>query len=212
MAEGLRAVAELIRSLAWPILVGVAMYTFKPQVASLLTRLRETAGTKFDPLPPQQKADNPSSIEAMPADIQQYRTKATLELEEMVRKYPAVASAVDPLAREQRLITLFARTSLVLIFEQFDNTAWKSQIDLMTYVKMVFVPVAIHHLKKLYYDPACQQNPKVFENYTFEQYLDFLVNYSMIRVTPEGNVVLTPRGYEYLDWRFTAKRPAKTFG
>jgi hypothetical protein len=50
-AEALKAIAVVVGAVAWPIVAGVSIFVFRPQLRNLLNRLREDGGAKFDPAP-----------------------------------------------------------------------------------------------------------------------------------------------------------------
>ena len=99
-AEFLHGIADLVRALAWPVVACMAMWKFKPELRSLLSRLRKTAGTEFDPI----LQINPSeslSTEAILSSIPFPRTDAVIAMEQNIQNHHVIAAIKEPARREQ---------------------------------------------------------------------------------------------------------------
>ena len=212
MIDVIRAIAELVRAVAWPIVATIAMFLFRPQLASLLTRLRRGAGAEFDPLP-QEKGSTKDIFPTTTATNQPTlpRTPATIGWEETIRQYPPLSTTTDPAAREQLLVTLSARAVLISIFEQVEGSIWASQVGLLNYLNLNPQGVTVDDLQKPFYEPASQRHPQLFSNYPFDRYLNFLASYSLL-VLRDGRAHITDQGREYLAWRIDARKWPKTHG
>ena len=202
-----------VATLLWPILVFIALLLFRPQLKNLLTRIRKGGGVEFDPQPQPQKAsaDILPKTDESPANVPFPRTPETLALEESIRKFPAVASTTEPRAREQVVITLAARVILISIFEQVEATIWASQIGLLTRLHSTPDGGSREDIQRYFYQPAASRHPSMFASYSYDSYLNFLVNWNFVEVSRE-RVHITGRGREYLAWRFDTRRAAKMFG
>ena len=207
---------QLLSSIAlllWPILVLIALFLFRPQLANLLTRIRKGGGVEFDPSPQPQKPSTdilPKTDESV-ANVPLPRTPATCALEEFIRKFPAVASKTEPRAREQVVITLAARVILISIFEQVEATIWASQIDLLTRLHSTPDGASREDIQRYFYQPAASRHAAMFASYSYDSYLNFLMNWNFVEVS-KGRVHITNRGREYLAWRVDTRKAPKMFG
>ena len=195
--EGVLAIAQLLGAIAWPLLAVIALFLFRTQLASLLTRIRKGGGAEFDPPPQPTKpsADILPKTDESAANSPFPRTPATRALEDSIQSFPAVASVTEPGAREQILITLAARAILISIFEQVEATIWASQIVLLTHLNVTPDGVTREDIQRYFYQPAAGRHAAMFGSYSYDRYLNFLVSFNFVQVS-EGRAYITDQGRE----------------
>ena len=205
--------SQSLGSIAWALVVAIALFLFRPQLASLLTRIRKGGGAEFDP-PPQPKkpsADILSRTDESATNVPFPRTPATRALEDLIRRWPDVASVTEPGAREQVLITLAARAVLIAVFEQVEATIWASQIALLTHLHATLDGASREDIQRYFYQPSASRHAAMFASYSCDRYLNFLVSFNFVEIS-EGWVHITDHGREYLAWRVESRKVLKTFG
>ncbi len=216
--EVIRSIPPLLDAIAWPILAVVALRLFRPQLASLLTRIRKGGGAEFYPL--QQSTESSPGIlptTDLPTTSETTtnppfpRTPAIRKVEDLIRSFHPFASATAPADRENILITLSARAILIALFEQVEASIWESQIALLTHLNSNIGGVTRKDLQHDFYEPATNRYPEIFASYSYDSYLQFLVNTGLV-MDSEGMVSITDQGREYLVWRAESRKAPKMFG
>ena len=209
-------VAQLLESpgsVAWACVVLVALLLFRKQFASLLTRMRKGGGAEFDP-PQQPKKPSPDILPKTDESSTNFPftpTPATVALEGAIREWPYVASVTEPDARERVLVALLARAVLVAGFERVEAVIWASQIALLTHLHVMPDGASREDLRRYFYEPVASRTPGTSTTHPFNDYLNFLVSFSLVKVS-DGHVHITNEGREYLVWRVECRKPPKTFG
>ena len=213
MVAFIRAIAELLSAIVWPVLAVVVVILFRPEIRSLLSRLRKGGGAEFDPIrQPMERPNFLSDVNTTGKDSAAEspfpRTIVTREFEDNILSLPYIEAEKY---RDSVLVTIAARALLVLQFEQVESTIWKSQVELLTYLNSSPGGADREYVRKVFYQRAADLHPRVFSTYTYESYLGYLVSYRLVGIA-EDVVHITDRGEEYLVWRVNMKRAPKTFG
>lgn len=200
-------------SIAWACVVLVLILVFRKPIADLLTRMRKGAGVEFDPPPQPQEpsSDILPRIDDSSANLPFTPTPATDALEGAIREWPYVASVTEPVARERVLVALLARAVLVAGFERVEAVIWASQIGLLTHLHVMPDGASREDLRRHFYEPAVSRSPGTSTTHPFDDYLNFLVSFSLVKVS-DGHVHITNEGREYLVWRVESRKLPKTFG
>lgn len=218
----LKAVADLLRSIAWPIVALTAAIVFRKEVSALSARLRKLSGTEFDP--PQQTT-SPNALAAAASDSPSTTvatnaaealdglptTPATTSLEATISAFAAVKNVTDPGLRAKVLLRIAARAILMGSFEVTDAQIYKSQLALLHHLNNNRSGVALDVLRTLFYEPAVAENPALYRNDTFGRYLTYLTTKLMVELKDDV-ARITPNGTEYLAWRVEMGKPPKTHG
>ena len=106
---------------------------------------------------------------------------------------------------------LLARAVLISRFEQVEGNIWKSQVDMLMHLDAIATGDAPGRLKEQFYDKAAARFPDVFAAYSFEGYLGFLRNFTLV-VIQANSIEISQEGREYLAWRLEQSRPPKVAG
>jgi hypothetical protein len=97
------------------------------------------------------------------------------------------------------LVKRLAATTILLEFEQIYNLIFGSQIFLLKKLNEVAGQGKASDLIRDYFKRVQNLFPESFNNWSLEQYLEFLINRSLI--TTRGNIYhITNLGVEYLTW------------
>lgn len=101
---------------------------------------------------------------------------------------------------EEKIERLTNYSCLLYIVRHFDivyNDIFGSQIRILEHVNSHSGQT--RESVKFFYDDAIKYNTKFFENYSFEQYLDFLFSYNLL--SEEGKYLnITTRGIDFLKY------------
>lgn len=211
LLDALRLLVELLKAVAWPLVVVYFARKFQPQVGRMLDRLRKGAGVELDPPPVQQIVAETSPISELSGS-----TAAILAdnpaLSTMVNtvrsneRYRTLASGKD---REELIIYDFARVLINYAFDTIEHSIWASQLAILEHLHSRPLGETLQELERLYYAPAAARFPEWFANYPFQRYLQFFLR-PLILLRIEGDrAMLEADGVAYLRWRLEQRKPAK---
>jgi hypothetical protein len=116
--------------------------------------------------------------------------------EEAIRKDVEKLFPNDLSGRVNSLVTHLAATQLALAFERIDKLIWGSQLELLLHVNSLHNGAAVDELKR-FYDNAAAAHQDSLKEYSFENYLGFLVN-SRLLFRTNGRVFITPFAKDFL--------------
>lgn len=207
-------VAEILRAVAWPVTVLVLARAFRRELRSLLSRLREGGGAKFDP-PPQMgaatTAELTSAASGASATLEKNKTSTMRLWESRLFDNQLLKDAKDSAERETLLKSIGALGFTLWQFEAIDAQIWGSQVAMLEYLNSRATGELASTLQGLFYEPAKTHFADAYRNYAFDAYLRFLENFSLIAVAPTA-VTLTDIGRDYLAWRLNFRRAPRVFG
>ncbi len=188
--------------LAWPgvvlVLGLVALFLFKRNIAGRIDKIKriERVGVSME------------SEQAQP--VQETKSSGFQELMDLASS-PLLRERENNIrnelktrgiANEQEIIKILNRAcaslQLTLQWEQIDKIIFGSQLAMI--VQMNAHPAGLSvEAMKTYYDAAVKQFPEVYMNYTFEQYVNYLVSAQLILKGGSGYQV-SLEGKEFMVW------------
>ncbi|MBI4849636.1 MAG: hypothetical protein HY808_13885 [Nitrospirae bacterium] len=184
--------------LAWPamtlILGLVFMLLFRKDVSSFLGRTQKIGKDGIQTSFPQvqQATDKESSIEEL---IKEFSSVAIREQEDNIKKELEKKGFQHPQDKINLLIRHLAISQLAFHFERINATIWRSQILILEHLNSREAENS--ESIKSFYDYAAKLYPETFANYSFEQYVQFLIQFDLIRY--EGQrYCITNLGREFL--------------
>ena len=202
-------VIEALQILAWPaavlVITVIGFFVFRKNIAGLLDRTRRVGPTGL-------AVDAPAQVQAPPPDVP--RAPAAVPPAQgaqgdaqqafmnplLVRVGQELLQGVQALRgaeREQFIVRAWARAAIELHFERVWAGIYRSQFDALEFLNAVPEGILRDQLKQPFYDAAALRYPDTYANYTFDQWLGFLVRSGLVSV--EGNnVVLNLDGREFL--------------
>lgn len=216
---------EVLQVVSWPavvlIVILVAMLVFRMQIINLLNRLRKLGmpGVALDIDPALTAVSNQS--ESKPAETG-LAVRAALDIQVENRLQQARNLDVPPIVQEQQqLIRTDLRRLEVNQEEQVElltkhlaviqlqyrweftyRTIFGSQIALLKSLNLYGVGTRDQLFE--FYKNANTQFPQLSVTYSFERYLQYLLNQGLIKAVDEHHYGVTVAGQEFLKWMVAA--------
>jgi hypothetical protein len=191
---------------AWPLaaLIFLLMLTFAfrerigriiDRIGPAIDRLKKAGPLELTSAPQgQQPVDLPA--ESLQKILHPLETAVLKTQEEAIRKDVEKLFPNDLSGRVNSLVTHLAATQLALAFERIDKLIWGSQLELLLHVNSLHNGAAVDELKR-FYDNAAAAHQDSLKEYSFENYLGFLVN-SRLLFRTNGRVFITPFAKDFL--------------
>jgi hypothetical protein len=205
--ELLLALVDLLKALAWPVLVGGFLWYFRQEVKTLFDRLKKlgAAGAEFD--------DAKQSVMLPKLDIDNLREFPNLgrtpfmgDLEKVLLSHLTLVNAPDQIPL---LVRNLAQCRLELTFERIHSAIFNSQIEGLRKleeaggkVKKAEAETFFENVKSAY--------PDFYETLSFEQWASFLIRSDLI-IIRQDEVQLLPLGKEYLLYLGAVAMPRKLY-
>ena len=218
MNDTLKAVAEVLRAIAWPGFAVFAVIYFRQELRGLIKRIRRASGVEFDQLPQSaevtsgplslvgEAAGAPSASGELLATIP--HTPATAYVESLILDLPQVKILTVPQERERVFLRMASRAAVISQFNQAEATIWASQINMLEYLNAKRAGETLAQLKAMFYDNAASQYPELYRPYSFDGWMAFLKHNDLVRIV-DGSAAVTQVGIEYLMWRAETGRVRK---
>ena len=209
MMSDITALVGALKGLWWPVAAVVIAAVYKTEFRSLLPRLRRAGptGVEFDPAGQQQAAQVATTAANTPAPGQlrefpgMVRTAAMERLERQLHAQLAAMTTPDDEKRDL-LIRVLAQAQLEAAFERFYNMIFGSQIAALRRLNE-FGHASVQD-SRAFFEPYASQYPQIYNNYSFEQWANFLKNVGL--VVQNGNFFeITDLGRDFLIY-ITARR------
>src|SRR5208283_51446 len=203
-AELIKAVAEILRGIAWPISFGFVFWILRPGLLKVLPSLAdrkvEVEGLGFKATidaseAEQQQAvtDNPAS-EKLPAAVP-LPSNERPALNRMEMRLRDDLKHIDPDKRENVLLQSLARTRLDGVHEFMYNRIFGSQIAFLR--RLNEIPQITIEGAREFLKPFQTKFPQIYQTYDFEKWLNFLTTNGLVKQT--GNVlVITDFAHDFL--------------
>lgn len=215
------ALAKVI--ISWPILGGVFLWVFAPQIRTLLLGIRRvsTAGIEFEPKQ-QERTEEARRLSGAVATLT--ATPASTPVPGTPDPFQVLSQIADQVAAllDANMVTeLTSRTAAALAAQQFSpdraipllvrqvavfsmaalleyvySSIWGSQLAILQFLAVAPGPVPVERVRP-FYAAAAQQYPAAFETYPFDNYLNFLTTSGLVSRTG-AMVTITPLGRELL--------------
>jgi|WetSurMetagenome_2_1015567.scaffolds.fasta_scaffold56119_2 hypothetical protein len=189
----------MIQYLAWPaafLIIGIFFIIFfRKDISMLLARTEKIGkdGLVASTSELQKSDEKQSTAEEL---MRQFDSIVLLEQEKAIKSDLDSRGTLEPAETIDVLIRHLATTQITLLFEYINTLIWGSQIALLNYLNSKPQGEIIAALRP-FYDFAAQFHPDVFENYLFEQYMNFIVSHKLI-VQQTERYFITNLGKEFL--------------
>lgn len=191
---------ELADTIKWPILIIIGLLIFRKPIIDLINRITKVGyGSKSIEANQQITASEKKSEEISHIDrvVGLFRPETIEMFREEVSKETEVSNLKTSDEKIERLTNY---SSLLYIMRHFDNlynNIFGSQIRILEYINSH--SQITRESTKFIYENAKKNNPKFYENYSYNNYLNFLFDYILIR-EDDGILNITILGVDFLKY------------
>ena len=199
--EVIKKVLDLI---AWPpaiLILGItAMFLFRQPLSRLIDRTRKIGKEGLDASPQHQEVKMPELKPPASDELQRLFDNALLvQRESVISAELERLSFRDMTEREKFLIRLLAAAAITQQFEQTYSQIWGSQISALQFLNSLGASGGNETVLRIWYDQAAARDPQVYQNYSFDQWLNFMVSWQLI-LRNNQVAVITIEGREFLKY------------
>jgi hypothetical protein len=191
---------ELIDSIKWPVVVIIAILLLIKPIKNLINRVTKVGyGNKS--IEANQQTVTKKIEEKEISEIDRAIGLFRPETIEMFVNAIEEETEVEKLQNDnEKIERLKNYSTIIYIMRHFDSiysTIFGSQIRILERLNTL-QPESRDSLK-VYYENSKKHNPKFYGNYPYEDYLDFLFNFTLIR-EDDGIIQLTILGVDFLKY------------
>lgn len=191
---------ELADTLKWPIVVLIILLFLLKPIKSLINRITKVGyGDKSLEATKQnvtQKIEE-QEISAIDRAIGLFRSEtidtftSSVEVETELGQLKSDKEKVDRLKNYSTIIYIMRH------FDSIYSSIFGSQIRILE--RLNTLQPETRETLKFYYDNAQKYNPKFYENYPYEDFLNFMFSFNLIR-EDDGNIGITILGVDFLKY------------
>ena len=192
--------AEITKSLAWPICLGIVVTLFHKQISNLIQRI-----VKID-------KEGITAISISEMQLEKPKPEAVQLLLDVVSKSVVIASIEEDIKNDLMgkglettgntidvLIRHLAGTSLLLSFVQIHSQIFGSQLILLNKLnEMVGQGRSVAFIND-YFDHIKLSFPEAFDEWSVDQYLNYMF-VNLLITQNENKIHITNKGVEYVTW------------
>lgn len=191
---------ELAETIKWPVLIIIGLLNFRKPIIDLINRITKVGyGSKSIEAKQQVTAREKKSEEISHIDrvVGLFRPETIETFREEVSKETEVSTLKTSDEKIERLTNY---GSLLYIMRHFDilyNNIFGSQIRILEYVNSH--SEITRESVKFIYENTKKNHSKFFDNYSYDEYLDFLFTHTLIR-EDDGILNITILGIDFLKY------------
>ncbi|MCU0423866.1 MAG: hypothetical protein MUC81_13755 [Bacteroidia bacterium] len=193
-------IIQIIDVLKWPILVLIIVLLIKKPIVDLINRVTKIGhgGTSFEA--EQQKSAEKQEKRQI-SNVDRALGLFRLETVEIFKSAVLQEINLDSIPTEKEKTELLMNYSIALYiikhYELIYNSIYGSQLLILQQLN-TFTYEDNESLKR-YYDYAVERSPKFYDNYSYEEYIEFLYSFNLI-VLENGRVIITVLGIDFLKY------------
>lgn len=206
---------------AWPsavVLLGVIVIAvFRAPLVRFLDRTKSISKSGLHAYDDAQLAGanqqqvTPAKPDALTEFLEGFHSPLLLEIENTIEEEIKTRGLATPADIHKALRKSLAVTIIQWQFERLDNFIWGSQTAVLHYLNPKVKPEHRTDIEP-FYTTAAEAYPKLYANYSFDEWLSFLANQMLILKDGSDAVMITVRGREYLKWRIENGRSGPYYG
>ena len=189
---------KILEIFAWPFVVLIIVLIVKKPLFDLINRITKVGyGSTTIETQQQQSAEKQlkSKISNVDKVLGLYRNETIESYRNLVNNESDIDVLDSCPEKVERLLNYSIALYIIKQFESIYNLIFGSQLMILQQLN-TFAHEDRESLKR-YYDYAKEQNLDFFENYNFENYIDFLDHYELIVENKEG-IGITTLGVDFL--------------
>jgi hypothetical protein len=188
---------DILQTIKWPLVAIAGLLIFRKTIANLVGRLNKFgfAGTTFDATQ-SQTADQADKEEASQVDraIGLFRAETIDHFNELVSNEIDLPNIKTD---KEAVDILYDYATVLCLMKYFDSVYYSIYGSQITLLQRVNGSAESPESLKRFYDQALRGNPKFFDNYPFEQYMQFLFSHMLI-TEKKGKIGISIIGVDFL--------------
>lgn len=210
---------EFIKIIIWPMVAIIIVLILRKTIINLLNRINKIgfAGLaaeavqqkdSIERIQPEKGIKNEIKNEVLEKGLGIFsnhtleRVSNTVQEESKVNTFKSTEDKIDILHKYSQ--TLY----LILTFERLYNSIYGSQLDIL---ERTNTNTENRETLKRFYDSAVNKYPEFYSNYTYDEYLDFLISQDLIIFNEEGNCSITWLGRDFLKFLIESGKSLNKF-
>lgn len=199
-STGMTEVIQLIDVLKWPILLLIIVLLIKRPIIDLINRITKIGhgGTSLEA--EQQKAaekQEKRQISNVDRALGLFRPETVDFFKTAVLQETNLDSFRTDKEKTELLINYSIALYIIKHYEMIYNSIFGSQLMILQQLN-TFAYEDNETLKR-YYDYAVKSNPKFYDNYSFEEYIEFLYSFNLI-MEEDSRLRITILGIDFLKY------------
>ncbi len=206
---------EFIKIIIWPIVAIIIVLILRKTIINLLNRINKIGFAGIAAEAVQQK-DSIEGIQPEKGIKNEVLEKglgifSNHTLERISNKVQEESKVNTLKSTEDKIDILYKYSQalyLILTFERLYNSIYGSQLDIL---QRTNTNTENRETLKRFYDSAVKKYPEFYSNYTYDQYLDFLISQDLIIFNDEGNCSITWLGRDFLKFLIESGKSLNKF-
>lgn len=193
---------EFIKILIWPIVAIIVVLILRKTIINLLNRINKIGFSGVAVEAVQQKdsiervqPEKGTKNEVLEKGLGIFSNHTLEKVSNKVDEESKVNALESPKDKIEILHKYSQALYLILTFERLYNSIYGSQLDIL---ERTNTHTENKETLKRFYVSAIKTYPEFYSNYTYDQYLEFLISQDLIIFNEEGNCSITWLGRDFL--------------
>lgn len=207
----IEAINEILKTTAWPVVSLITLFVLKAPISDLIRRFKkigyDKAGIEIESQNLQKEDKEKTRIEILGKESNNANIEKALALfrpetieffENAVKQETSLDSIKTSEEKEKVLYRYSQALYLIMHFNKIYETIFGSQLRLLQILNG-----SVNEDKSslsFIYENAKKRDPKFYENYSNDQYLEYLKSFGLILFETNGKIVITILGRDFLKY------------
>ncbi len=200
-AELISNLIKFIDVLKWPVLVLIIVLIFKKKLLELISKVKkighggtaveieqQTVAIKLEKRP----------ISNVDKALGLFREETVTFFSDAVLQETDIKSYKSDKEKAEHLLNYSIALYIIKHYDMIYNAIYGSQLQILQQLNSHNSNESMDTIKR-FYDLAVENYPKFYNNYPFEEYIDFLFSFSLI-IEENGTVKITILGLDFLKY------------
>ena len=205
--HSIKIILDFLSSIAWPLTTIIIFLVLKNPITNFINNIKKFTygGTGIETNSVKQKEEDEDYLAELLGDGQdasnldkvlaKFSDSALNAIDEIIENETQISSVEGLQNKYDRIYKYAKLLILVKTAEKIYSLIYGSQIRMLQ--RLNYSQVETKTELKVYYDNAVKNNPVGYKDYTYESYLNFLVQNALIYIENE-NVSITDAGRDFL--------------
>ncbi|MCH4895856.1 hypothetical protein E0494_03995 [Marinilabiliaceae bacterium JC040] len=207
----IEVINEILKTTAWPIVSLITLFALKAPISDLIRRFKkigyDKAGIEIESQNLQKEDKEKTRGEILGKDsnneniekaLAQFRPETIKFFEKAVKLETSLDSINTPNERVNVLYRYSQVLYLIMHFNKIYDSIFGSQLRLLQSLNggLSENKTSI----RFFYENAKERNPKFYENYSYDQYLEYLKSFDLIIFKSDVKIEITTLGIDFLKY------------